>query len=411
MYKVIVIDDEVKIQQGICTYIRCIDEDFEVVECFDDGETAVEYLSCNDIDVVITDIRMKELSGIDVLQFIYENKPHIKTVVITAYEEFEYAKAAIQYNVKGFITKPTQYTKIADVLKKIRIELDLEKKQQFKLETNKNCLNYLIEILYSSVLNERKVITDDINKMLEIVYDGNHQQLVNSKFCVFELKIENYHDFLENEYEYGHQELNKLLRNFLSCAYDTVNNKFDFYQIDATENILHYITQSSKYKLMDEFLNDLNKHFESTKKSLLSEVNLAVSFSIVKHFNDINEIVDNSTISDSSLDYPKKIIELAINYISEHYGDDISLYTVAKYVNLNSAYFSRFFKKYTGKNFSDFLLDCRMEKAKEMILKNMKINDIAEKVGYRSISYFCKTFKNVTGYTPRQYYIEKQEEN
>lgn len=414
MYSVIVIDDEKSIQNGIKNYISFMDCGFSVTQCFDNGEEALEYLKINDADVVITDIRMDNVSGIDIIKYIYENKPYIKTVIVSAYEEFQYARAAINYNVERFISKPTKYDEIEEVMKKIHDELEAENKIESEQNSYRNRTNYLSEILYSCILNDRKILKDDINELLMMMYDGNHSQVVNAKYCVFSITLENYDEFIDEKWDYGTQGLAEMLKNFLHSAFSHTN--VHFYQLDFSGNIARYIAQSCDYDSISTMNNDFSENINAALISLKNEIGLTSVFEITESFNSINDLIEKSSIppsdtADANI-YNEKIINLAINYVNEHYKDDISLYTVAKYVNLNSAYFSRFFKKNTGKNFTDYLLDFRMEKAKEMIIGgNLKIEEICNRIGYKSMSYFCKIFKNTTGCTPRQFYIEEVSKN
>lgn len=409
MYKVVVIDDEKSIQDGITNYIKFMNCGFEVIRCFGDGKDALEYISSdNDIDVVITDIRMDDISGIDIVKYIYENRPHIKTVIVSAYEEFEYARAAVSYNVVRFISKPTKYREIEDVMKKIYAELEAES----ETHKYKAYADYLSEILYTCVLNERKISKDNINELLMIMYDGNHQQIVNAKYIVFDIILGNLDEFIDTRWNYGKPEISKLLKNFLLLSSPYIENKMKIYQLDFSGQTARYIAQSSEYENISEMENVLKDFLNIVTNSLSDELKLFISTKIIESFVDINELVDKSTLTVSEEKganlYSQKTIDLAIEYINKHYEDDISLYSVAKYVNLNSAYFSHFFKKNTGKNFTDYLLDLRIAKAKELILSgNLKTEEICHKVGYKSISYFCKIFKGVTGLTPRQFYVEE----
>lgn len=406
MYKVIIADDEKSIQNGIRNYINHIGN-FYVEQCFDSGNDVIEYLKSNDADVVITDIRMDNGTGIDVVKYIYENKRYIKTVIISAYEEMEYVRAAIKYNVEGFVSKPTRYSEFESVMNKIYNEFETENKQSIKAKTYESYNNCLIEILYNCILNDRKIMKDDINNLMMIMYDGNHKQVVNSKYCVFSVEIKNYDDFIDNKWNYGSSELSELLKNFISSALAPTEDKIRFYQTDFNDNIVRYIAQSSKYESISDMSDDLEKYIKIAAVTLRDEVGISAEIKITDKFNDINALVSKGDISViNSSAYDKRTIEQAISFINEHYSDDISLHTISKHVNMNSAYFSHFFKKHTGQNFSDFLLDLRMTKAKEMILSgNFKIEEICKNIGYKSMSYFCKTFKNITGYTPRQFYI------
>ena len=98
------------------------------------------------------------------------------------------------------------------------------------------------------------------------------------------------------------------------------------------------------------------------------------------------------------------LIRSAQRYIQEHYMQQISLEEVAEAIGLSSAYLSTMFKKELGINFSDCLISCRIEAAKEL-LKNSdaSINEIAEQVGYVDAKYFSKTFSKLVGLKPSVY--------
>lgn len=92
-----------------------------------------------------------------------------------------------------------------------------------------------------------------------------------------------------------------------------------------------------------------------------------------------------------------------IAYIHAHYAEDITLSDAADGVYLNAAYLSRLFKKETGKTFSDYLTEVRIEAAMRLIeSSNLFIYEIARQSGYRNLKYFYKVFKKVKGYSPNE---------
>lgn len=97
-------------------------------------------------------------------------------------------------------------------------------------------------------------------------------------------------------------------------------------------------------------------------------------------------------------------VRQAICYIQKNYTQPLSLLEVAASVHLNPAYFSSLFKKDTGITFSEYVLQCRMNKVKKLLITtNSRLKDIARQAGFYDYRHFCKLFKIVTGKTPRSY--------
>ena len=134
-----------------------------------------------------------------------------------------------------------------------------------------------------------------------------------------------------------------------------------------------------------------------------------------REFNSINEVITEiRRILDAVIDFhlqgnqnDNSVIGYAIHFIEKNYQNDITLATVSNYYNLNYSYFSRIFKKNTGISFSQYLLNIRMGKARELIIKHsdIKIGDVAKKVGYNeeNLQNFTRAFKKHFGKSPKSY--------
>ena len=97
-------------------------------------------------------------------------------------------------------------------------------------------------------------------------------------------------------------------------------------------------------------------------------------------------------------------IRIAKEYIDDHYSENIDLNIVSKEAGFNPAYFSSLFKKETGINFKEYLLQKRIETAKELLVSgNDTIMLISEKVGYKDVRYFSKIFSKTVGIKPNMY--------
>ncbi|EGD47019.1 two component transcriptional regulator, AraC family [Ruminiclostridium papyrosolvens DSM 2782] len=126
MYKLLIADDEPRLRNGISNYFPWNETGFEVLYEASNGKQALEFIEKNHVDVVLSDIRMPIMSGIDLAREIYNRGMIIKVIFLTGYKDFEYAKEAINYGVKNYVLKPTKYNELAEVFSKIKKELDKE---------------------------------------------------------------------------------------------------------------------------------------------------------------------------------------------------------------------------------------------------------------------------------------------
>ena len=114
------------------------------------------------------------------------------------------------------------------------------------------------------------------------------------------------------------------------------------------------------------------------------------------------EQTENRPIAHSSSNH-KSISEMA-GYINNHYQEDITLSSICEQFFISQYYFSRTFKKVTGFTFVEYLNGVRIKEAQKLLSKTtMSISDISEAVGYKSITHFGRTFKNITGLSPMHF--------
>ncbi|MCI9149043.1 MAG: response regulator [Lachnospiraceae bacterium] len=96
-------------------------------------------------------------------------------------------------------------------------------------------------------------------------------------------------------------------------------------------------------------------------------------------------------------------IHKAIEYIQNHFCQDLTLEEVAARADMNPAYFSSSFKKYTGSSFIHYTMDLRVRRAKELLKEGKKVSEIARLLGFHDTRYFTRTFKKYAGVTPSEY--------
>lgn len=128
MYKVIIVDDEDLIRDGLRTFVKWEQAGFEVVGEACDGNNAFDMIKKFEPHVVLTDIRMPVCTGIELMNKIKDNKLNTKIVVLSGYDEFEYARSALEAGAIGYLLKPIKLDKLMEVLKSIKEELDKKMK-------------------------------------------------------------------------------------------------------------------------------------------------------------------------------------------------------------------------------------------------------------------------------------------
>lgn len=124
MYKVIIADDERNIRESLKKFILTQKMGIDVVATFDDGDKVIEFIDQNDVDLIITDVVMGLISGLEVAKYVYEHKPYIKVVIISGFQNFEFAKEALKYNVKNYISKPAKLEDIKTMLAVLKEQID-----------------------------------------------------------------------------------------------------------------------------------------------------------------------------------------------------------------------------------------------------------------------------------------------
>ncbi|GKX27967.1 DNA-binding response regulator [Vallitalea longa] len=129
MYKVLVVEDEPPILRGICNAIKQVNPNFEITSTAYNGQDAVELLKKSSYDLVITDINMPINDGFYILEYITKNCPSTISVILTGYQEFDYAKKAIQYKVYDYLVKPINKQVLEKLLNSIDNHLKTQKRE------------------------------------------------------------------------------------------------------------------------------------------------------------------------------------------------------------------------------------------------------------------------------------------
>lgn len=144
MLKVILADDDSIVRIGMQKAIPWKELGAEIVCLASNGKAVWDYIQSNEADVVISDIKMPEMDGLELAEKIWTENCGVDMILISAYSDFQYAQKAIRYNVKEYLTKPIDYENL-NYIQKIVSNLAIEKKVR-ELNERKNNFDYLMQV-------------------------------------------------------------------------------------------------------------------------------------------------------------------------------------------------------------------------------------------------------------------------
>jgi two-component system, response regulator YesN len=133
-YKVFFVEDEIITREGIRDNVDWRTYGFEFCGEATDGEMALPLLRAAQPDVLITDIKMPFMDGLQLSKIVRERMPWVKIIILSGHDEFEYAQKAISLGVTDYLLKPVTVQKLQSILQKLTVQLDQERKEQERLK-------------------------------------------------------------------------------------------------------------------------------------------------------------------------------------------------------------------------------------------------------------------------------------
>lgn len=176
MYKLIIADDEKSIREGMSRGIPWEEWGFTVAGTASDGLEVLEMIAKDKPDVVLSDIRMPNMDGVELMQYLNQNYPEIKIIIASGYSDFEYLNYSIKNNVTEYLLKPTDIDEFESVFSKIKNLLDKERKQEYNYRQSQNY--HLDRVLSDMMLGYESEDSDEID------YDILKETGINADNCV-----------------------------------------------------------------------------------------------------------------------------------------------------------------------------------------------------------------------------------
>lgn len=401
MYGILIVDDEPMICDGLKAFAHRWNYSFEKVLTARNGEDALAVIEKESPQILITDIRMPKMDGVELLQRIRDLKMDIHVIVLSGYDDFEYVRAMAVLGIENYLLKPVNHEELEQTLKTVIKHLDQERSLKMKAQLDINLIreNIINRWMYGSIgeneLQERA-------EFLELDLEAAAYQPCILRLLGKDLKRE---IELKNQI---HQMCVAVLYEKCVC-YSSRNYDGDTIVVfcrSEDENDQFHIIQAIN-QCMERGLNELQvKLYVLLGSPADSYWKLAESFSkAVAGGIYLDKIPDKAFGEDHGESNSSSPFSLHLaNYVLEHYEEDLSLKTLALHFRGNAAYIGQIFKRDMGRSFSDYLKEIRIEKAKELLKKGTaSAKEISAKVGFQNTTYFCAVFKKETGVSPAEY--------
>ncbi|QZY54146.1 response regulator transcription factor [Crassaminicella profunda] len=341
MHRLLIVEDEELERKALKMIIeKDLQDTIEIVGETGSGLEAVELAEKLKPHFILMDIKVYGMNGIEASERIKKRNPNIAILILTAYDEFDLAHKAIKAHVDDYILKPARPSRIIESIRN----------QMKQMKTD--------DVDIVSMMNELKITIQKVDYK-------------NSKYMLKGM-IKHIFDTYENDTQSIVKNLKEVIDHLLHMALDLgiYNHKnIEVYKGQYKNNFdvfcNQYKAQGNLIEILDLIFNELLR----SKKNIYQ--------------NDIKRILD---------------------YIEKNCKKNITLEEVAEFGSISPYYLSKLFKKKVGINFSTYIVNKKMEMAKELLENtDMPIINIALELSYNEPNYFSKVFKKITGVTPTEY--------
>lgn len=356
MIRIIIADDEELIRKRLIKCIPWEELGYEIVAVAEDGDELLNQIETKNADVVLTDIKMSGMDGLDVISCARGmGYSDTQFVIISGYSDFEYARKGIEVGVFDYILKPIDKDKLIACFKKLAKKIPEIKKQRIYAEKEED----------RDELRSDFILDKGMENMIERFINEKNFEGIKTTFKELPLESLTYNNCRIVCFLY----INMIYRILNSQGVVVVEEK----------------------NVINSFLNE----FEKCER--INTMRICTSGCIDK----IIELLSENFHGQKKENY---IIRKAMIYIDENLDKDISLRDVSDNLEVSYGYISRLFNMPNIGGFSSILRKKRLELAKRLLqTTNMKVYEVAFATGFKNGRYFSEVFKNETGLMPKEY--------
>ena len=358
MYNAMIVDDyEVYRNEIRSMKVWGATSGFVIVEEGTNGREALQKLHQNPVDLLLTDIRMPLVNGLELLKKVTEDKLALCVILMSQFSDFEYARQGLSNGAFEYLLKPVNAEELLKTL--LRAEKYIGER---RLEVSK--ITYLDKILHENA--EEFFPKEEMDNVLRLVSEGNQEASEAASYLVDRTYSEINFDVIKTALA-----LNRSTKKLIESIYT------EFSWIDKFYNIQEL--KVSDFSMLDDI--------SLMKEAFVSKVDTILS--IIRQY----ELgIDNSSM-----------VRMVCKTILENIDNDITVNEISSRLFITRTYISQLFKEKTGMNLVKYITDVKIERAKVLILSGIKYIEISERLGYKDDEYFKKLFKKSTGMTINEY--------
>ena len=420
MYKVLLVDDEYMITEGLKRLIPFDKWDMEVVATANHADDALDYVREHPVDIVISDVNMPDKTGLEMIQEMKDLLPDAYYILLSGYQEFDYVKKAMNLSVVDYLVKPVDKVELGHLLEKIVTQLR-EKVQEPEILSQQ-----LDEEAFKTHLTQKENWWIGLSKekqgdfVIPYYVLGQDWQIVLADQEFEGLLVMPFEAPYQINFEKWKRDVEKTLF-YGSVNLDQSESLFSYY-----EPIYRVIIQGNLQQIIEELtlLEKIvleNTPRVSITKQLFTQFVMDV-FHLFEHLkaDDMTDIVKNIhaiTTFEDLVAYTKETLTSffgqyrmnenvvsVLEVIGRDYQKELSLKDISKDLFINPVYLGQLIKKETNSTFAELLNKQRIKAAQQLLLStNDSIEDICYTVGYSNVGYFYKVFRKLCGKSPKAY--------
>jgi two-component system response regulator YesN len=427
MWKVAIVDDDFQVLRGLRRAIPWEELDAEFVGEAIDGAEGIRLIEETNPDIIITDLYMPHMNGIEMIEHLRKENFPGRFIILSGYNDFEFARNAIRLGVEDYLTKPGTVEQIRAVLTDTIAKLETSYLQNIELNERNNRFEafegmtdeeWLEAVITGKLLatilpsqKERWRTVNHLVMVLEVVRTERIRGVSIADWNLFQFAVTNItQEILEQEWPdsdfvwlFGNHAAVILRKNAETRDFDVVE-KANALGGMLVESMRNYIEIDLRFGLgeVKHSWNEIKQSADQAFQALMSvdeEESRGETGTLGHSAEDAAPTIGQSLFSQRH----KKAVDFMIRYIHEHYAEDLTLENLAKQLYISKNYLNQLFKKVTGETLTNYIIRVRMEKAKALLLEgNHLIYEIADLVGYQNVPYFSSLFKKYCGVNPSE---------